>query len=108
MPWWRPQEALDNVDEIAATRGLDGMFVGPNDLTISLSNGHAHRQLPHEQSQKAIAQGVAAATKKHGLLAGVFGGSAEVIKTYSAAATFRGGGRTKFDLLERRCSDADA
>jgi 4-hydroxy-2-oxoheptanedioate aldolase len=31
--------ALDNLDAIAATPGLDGLFVGPNDLAISLTAG---------------------------------------------------------------------
>ena len=33
------QEALDNLDAIAAVPGLDGLFVGPSDLSIALSNG---------------------------------------------------------------------
>ena len=32
-------EALENVEEIAATPGLDGLFVGPSDLSITLSRG---------------------------------------------------------------------
>ena len=33
--------ALEHVEEIAATPGLDGLFVGPSDLSITLSNGAA-------------------------------------------------------------------
>lgn len=33
--------ALDNIDAILATKGLDGIFIGPGDLSISLSNGRA-------------------------------------------------------------------
>ena len=32
-------QALDNLDAIAAVPGLDGLFVGPSDLSIALSNG---------------------------------------------------------------------
>ena len=32
-------EALAQLDEIAATPGLDGLFVGPSDLSIALSRG---------------------------------------------------------------------
>ena len=32
-------EALENVEAIAATPGLDGLFVGPSDLSITLSRG---------------------------------------------------------------------
>ena len=31
--------ALDNVEAIAATPGIDGLFLGPADLSIALSNG---------------------------------------------------------------------
>lgn len=31
--------ALDNVETIAATPGIDGLFLGPADLSIALSNG---------------------------------------------------------------------
>lgn len=30
------REGLENVEEIAATPGLDGLYIGPNDLTIGL------------------------------------------------------------------------
>lgn len=33
------REALDAVDEILAVEGLDGIFIGPADLSIALSNG---------------------------------------------------------------------
>lgn len=32
-------EAMSNLDAIAATKGLDGIYVGPADLSISLSGG---------------------------------------------------------------------
>jgi len=31
--------ALDNLDAIAATEGIDALFVGPSDLSIALTNG---------------------------------------------------------------------
>jgi 4-hydroxy-2-oxoheptanedioate aldolase len=31
--------ALDNLDAILATPGIDGVFIGPSDLSITLSNG---------------------------------------------------------------------
>ncbi len=33
------REGMDNLEEIAATPGLDGLYVGPADLTLGLSNG---------------------------------------------------------------------
>ena len=32
-------EAMSNLDEIASTPGLDGLYIGPADLTISVTNG---------------------------------------------------------------------
>ena len=73
-------EALENVEEIAATPGLDGLFVGPSDLSITLSRGAGIDKLG-EGTLAAMAK-VSAAARKNGLVAGAFGGSAEVIKTY--------------------------
>ena len=75
-------EALTNVEEIAATPGLDGLFVGPSDLSITLSNGAGIDKL----GAKTIAamEKVSAAARKNGLVAGAFGGNAEVIKAYTA------------------------
>ena len=33
------REALDSLDAILATPGIDGVFVGPNDLSIALHRG---------------------------------------------------------------------
>ena len=32
-------EAMSNLDDIASTPGLDSLYVGPADLTISTTNG---------------------------------------------------------------------
>jgi 4-hydroxy-2-oxoheptanedioate aldolase len=73
-------EALENVEEIAATPGLDGLFVGPSDLSITLSRGAGIDKLGKETL--AAMGKVAEAARKNGLVAGAFGGSAEVIKAY--------------------------
>lgn len=72
--------ALDNLDEIAATPGLDGLFVGPSDLSITLSNG-AGIDKTGPQTIAAMERVVAAA-RKYKLVAGAFGGAADVVKTY--------------------------
>jgi len=88
------QEALDNLDEIASTPGLDGLFVGPNDLAISLARGVGDGPLG-AQAQAAMKKIVAAANK-HKLVPGIFGGSVEFIKTFSGLGfKFISGG---FDL----------
>lgn len=73
-------EALENVAEIAATPGLDGLFVGPSDLSITLSRG-AGIDKTGQETLAAMTR-VAAAAKANGLVAGAFGGSADVIRTY--------------------------
>ena len=73
-------EALANVEEIAATPGLDGVFVGPSDLSITLSNGAGIDKLGAHTL--AAMEKVAAAARKNGLVAGAFGGSADVMKAY--------------------------
>ena len=88
-------EALENVEEIAATPGLDGLFVGPSDLSITLSRGAGIDKLGKETLQAM--EKVSAAAKRNGLVAGAFGGSAEVIKTYHGTRLHlhRGGGRRR-------------
>ncbi len=78
IPMIETREAVANVDEIVGTPGVDAAFIGPSDLSVSLG-------LPPQYDQdaaefvEAIA-GVEAACKKHGVIAGVFGGSADVAK----------------------------
>ena len=74
-------EALANLDEIAATPGLDGLFVGPSDLSITLSNGAGIDKLGPKTL--AAMERVVAAARKNGLVAGAFGGGADAIRTYS-------------------------
>jgi 4-hydroxy-2-oxoheptanedioate aldolase len=78
------QEALGNLDEIARTPGLDGLFVGPNDLSISLGFGLG-KDLKIPKLEAAITS-IAAAAKKNKLVPGAFGGSPE------ACAFFAGHG----------------
>ena len=74
-------EALANLDEIAATPGLDGLFVGPSDLSITLSNGAGIDKLGPKTL--AAMERVVAAARKNGLVAGAFGGGADAIRAYS-------------------------
>ena len=74
-------EALANLDEIAATPGLDGLFVGPSDLSITLSNGAGIDKLGPKTL--AAMERVVAAARKNGLVAGAFGGGADAIRADS-------------------------
>jgi 4-hydroxy-2-oxoheptanedioate aldolase len=74
------QGALDNLDAIASTPGLDGLFVGPNDLSISLGFGlGADTTTPKIE---AALKKVIAAAKGNGLVPGIFGGSPEACRRY--------------------------
>jgi len=59
--------ALQNIDDISATEGVDVLFVGPNDLSLALG---IFGQLDHALYQKAI-RDVASAAKKHHKVTGV-------------------------------------
>jgi len=60
-------EAMDNLEEIAATAGVDGLFVGPVDLALSLGLGPA-LQIPQEVFD-AIAK-VIEACQRHNVIPG--------------------------------------
>jgi len=62
-------QAIQNIDTIAAVPGIDAMFIGPNDLAISM--GCAGDFLG-EAMEKAIGK-VAAAAKKHEKIFGMHG-----------------------------------
>ncbi|HUF54266.1 MAG TPA: aldolase/citrate lyase family protein [Dehalococcoidia bacterium] len=78
IPMIETKEALANVDEIVGTRGVDAVFVGPSDLSVSLG-------LPpsYDQDATVFRDGLAsviAACKKHGVVPGIFGGTPAVAK----------------------------
>jgi 2-dehydro-3-deoxyglucarate aldolase len=61
------QQGVDNVDAIAATDGVDGIFVGPSDLAAALGHlGNAS----HPEVQRAI-QHIFASAKAHGKPSGI-------------------------------------
>ena len=74
------QEALDAVDKIAAVKGLDGLFVGPSDLSIALSNGAKIDRLGAQTLD--VMKKVAASCMANGLVAGAFAGTIDGVKAY--------------------------
>ena len=70
--------ALSHIDEIAATPGIDVLFIGTSDLSFSL--GLRGRQ-NHPRLDKAIAR-IVAAGKRNGKFLGRPGGSPEQIKRF--------------------------
>ena len=73
--------ALNRVEEIAATPGLDGLFVGPSDLSITLSKGRGVDKTG--PGTIAAMERIAAAARANRLVAGSFGPDADVVRVYS-------------------------
>ena len=68
-------EALERLDEIAAVDGVDALFVGPSDLSISALGGRVGAGATPE-STRAL-ESVQAAARRHNLITGLHVSSAE-------------------------------
>ena len=68
------KQAMDNIDDIMGTDGLDAVYVGPADLANSL--GHEPRLDPVEPEVVEAISLILAKAKEHGLKAGLHNGSA--------------------------------
>jgi 4-hydroxy-2-oxoheptanedioate aldolase len=64
------REAIAALDSILATPGIDGVFVGPSDLSIALSNGGTID--PQSADVDAAMTKIVAAAKAHGKFAAAF------------------------------------
>ncbi|MFI9629453.1 HpcH/HpaI aldolase/citrate lyase family protein [Streptomyces sp. NPDC052042] len=71
LPMIETAAGLDAVDAIAATEGVDGLFVGPYDLALSLGASSVTAD-----PVLAAVRHVAATVGRHGRLTGVFAGDA--------------------------------
>lgn len=74
--------ALANIDEIAATPGIDGLFVGPNDLSVSLTGG-AHVDPTRAEVDHALDR-VLEAAHRHKVFPGIFANTAELARAFAA------------------------
>ena len=63
------RQAVANLDEIMTTPGLDGIYVGPNDLAISL--GYPPNPEPEEPEVAEAVATILAAAKRNGVKAGI-------------------------------------
>jgi 4-hydroxy-2-oxoheptanedioate aldolase len=77
------REALERVDEIAATPGLDGIYVGPSDLALSLGLPPTLEVLADEHA-KAIER-VREACARNGIAAGIHAPSGEWARRHAEA-----------------------
>ncbi|SFM87314.1 2,4-dihydroxyhept-2-enedioate aldolase [Izhakiella capsodis] len=79
------QEALNNLDEILSVKGIDGLFIGPADLSASL--GHPDNA-DHPEVQAAIKQSIER-IRQAGKFAGILSVAPEAAKKYiNWGATF--------------------
>ncbi len=100
-------EAMENLDEIAATPGLDGLYVGPADLSIGISHGTLSPGFDRTEPEVVAAiKRIAAAARANNIHAALHCGTPE----YAAAAVdwgydmFTVSGDTR--LLASAASDA--
>ncbi len=70
--------ALDNLHAILTTPGLDGVYVGPNDLALSLGEAPGQRR-PPPRTLDALSR-IADAARHAGVYAGVFCADGEVAR----------------------------
>lgn len=67
------QQALDNLEEILGVPGLDGIYIGPSDLALSLGG----TPKPDQTDPKVVEaiNHILAAAKRHGVVPGIHCGS---------------------------------
>ena len=70
------KEALEKLDEILDTPNLDGVYVGPADLSLAVGEEPGFDRPENTIAYKEISR-ILEATKKRGLLAGIHNGTAE-------------------------------
>lgn len=74
------RSALDNIDAIASTPGIDALFVGPNDLCVSLTNG-AMIDVTHPDVIAAL-ELIVRKCNEHGIVPGAFANTPEIAQSY--------------------------
>ena len=77
------REALDRVDEIAATAGLDGIYVGPSDLALSLGLTPT-LEIREDEHAEAI-EHVREICARNGIAAGIHSPSGEWARRHAEA-----------------------
>jgi len=75
-------EALDNLDSILATRGLDGVYIGPADLALSM--GYTPQLDPTEPAVVREVERIVTTTRKAGLWVGMHCGAPAYAKAMIA------------------------
>ena len=71
-------QALDNLDSILSVEGLDAIYIGPSDLSLSLGCKPVFDDLD-PKAQQAV-EHIVARAKAHGVVAGIHNGRADVAR----------------------------
>jgi 4-hydroxy-2-oxoheptanedioate aldolase len=82
------REGLDNLDEIATTPGLDGLYIGPSDLAIALDLAPSPLVSETGEERPALAEAIERirqACAANGLIAGIQCGSGRAARYYAQA-----------------------
>ena len=77
------REGLEKVDEIAATPGLDGIFIGPSDLALSL--GLPPTLDVTEEAHVEAVRRIREASHRHGIAAGIQSASGGAAREHAQA-----------------------
>jgi 4-hydroxy-2-oxoheptanedioate aldolase len=72
------KQAVENLDEILSVPGLDALYIGPNDLAITL--GCAPSGVPTDPIVINAIKTIVAGAKRHGIYAGIHCGSTAMAK----------------------------
>jgi len=75
------REAVERIDEIASTPGLDGIYIGPADLALGM--GLPPNLDKEEPEHVAAVNRILEACKRHGIVAGIQCGSGRSAKKYA-------------------------
>ena len=71
-------EAMENLESIVSTPGLDGIYIGPSDLSLGIGNGKLPPGFDREEPEMKLAiKSVLEAAKKAGIVAGLHCGSSK-------------------------------
>jgi 4-hydroxy-2-oxoheptanedioate aldolase len=103
-------DGLANVEEIAATPGLDGIYIGPSDLAISLGLGPGLDR--DEPEHVAAVAKILTACQRHKIIPGIHTGSARVAKSFAAKGfrlvTFGGDAGLLRAAVERQVAELNS
>ena len=72
------KQAVDNLDDILSVPGLDSIYIGPNDLAISL--GFSPSGVPSDKIVLDTIESIVDSAKKHKIYAGIHCGSTAMAK----------------------------